>query len=120
FVGDLAHRVAPACAGARAHRQVLVFAQDLFVVVAVDFGAGGQHDLRLPAAGVGGAQQALAAGDVGGEHLRRFGEHAVHADDRGEVVDAIGPTHDALDLVPREDVRLVEAEVRVVVVDGEV
>src|SRR4249919_1436438 len=35
FVGDFAHRVAPARARARADRQVLVFAQDLFVVVAV-------------------------------------------------------------------------------------
>src|SRR5207342_1728014 len=78
------------------------------------------HDLRLPAARMRGTQQALATGDVGGEHLGGFGEHAVHADDRGQVVDAIGPPDDALDPVPREDVGFVEAEVRVVVVGGEV
>src|SRR5688572_9698595 len=120
FVGDLAHRIAPARAGARADRQVLVFAEDVFLVVAVHLRRGGDHHLRLPAARVRGAQQALAAGDVGGEHLGRLGQHAVDADDGGQVIDAVGPAHRAIEPIPGQDVGFVEPEVRIVVVVGEV
>jgi len=109
-----------AITGARADGQVLVFAQDVFVVVAVDLGRRRDDDLRLPAARVRGAQEAFAAGDVGGEDLGRFGQHAVDADDGGQVVDAVGPAHGAVEPVPGQDVGLVEAEVRVVLVGGDV
>ncbi len=67
-----------------------------------------------------GAQDAFAADDVGGQHLGRLRDHPVHADDGGQVVDAVGPADHALDPVPGQHVGFVEAEIRVVLVLGDV
>ena len=90
--------------------------QHLHLVVAIDLGAGGQHDLRLPAAVARRAQQPLAAGDVGGQHLGGLGDHAIDAHDRGQVIDAIGPADSMVEAVPSEHVGVLEAEVGVVLV----
>jgi hypothetical protein len=49
LVRDLADRIQPARARARADDEVLLLAQQFVVVVAVDLRAGGEHQLRLPA-----------------------------------------------------------------------
>src|SRR4249919_3473322 len=120
LVGDLADRIAPAGTGTRAPPEILVFAQDLLVVVAVDLGTGRQHHLRFPAPVARRAQHAFAAGDVGGEHLGRLGQHAVDADDGRQVVDAVGPAHDAVQPVPGQDVGFIETKVGVVFVGGKI
>ncbi len=108
LVDRLGTGVAPAGVAGRSEQKIAILAEGQAGGLAVDLGAGGEHN--PPRLSGGQAQQQLGSGDIGFNRLDRRFDDALDADGGGEVIDELAVRNKGSEKLAVEDGIAVKGE----------